>query len=158
MLYLTKHYLSSVQQDNLLNIITEYIPKMRKQFAASNFKDPYRHLSIVFPTSSYQPLIYGTNCDRVFHVGQHKNVHRHAEMDALAKLNRKANIKRRNTINVLVIRLNRQNELCNSEPCKFCIAYMYRLSHYNIKYVYYSTADRKIVRQLFSELCDIIKK
>ena len=47
-------------------------------------------------------------------------------------------------INIVIIRINKKNELRYSRPCNNCIKYLQNL-HYSIKNVYYSTNDGTIV-------------
>lgn len=89
-------------------------------------------------------LAFGTNSnDKFFHMPS-----KHAEMDALRKLNYK-NLPR--TVDIFVIRISKTGILGESRPCIDCLKMMER-SGLNIKYIYYSTKDGTILRERFSKM------
>ena len=72
-------------------------------------------------------------------------------MDVLKKID--INYYRRNNIklNLYVIRLNKTGGYSESKPCKHCVK-MLAMSKLNIKWIYYSTGDNKIVKSSFLNL------
>lgn len=77
----------------------------------------------------------------------------HAEMEALKRLDgRCRHTRRRKKINLIVLRVNKSGELCNSKPCGKCIEYMAGLKNYRINKVYYSDENGGIVAKKFGVL------
>lgn len=79
----------------------------------------------------------------------------HAEHAAINKLKPSYRKKRLQTINLLVIRISKNNKLQNSKPCTNCIQNMKTLPEkkgYKIKNVYYSNNDGDIVKSNFQIL------
>lgn len=73
----------------------------------------------------------------------------HAEHDAINKLKPLTRKKHLQNINLLVIRLSKNNKLQNSKPCANCINKIKILPEkkgYKIKNIYYSDDDGKIVK------------
>lgn len=56
---------------------------------------------------------------------------------------------RRSKFTVMVVRLNHEDDLKNSKPCKHCILKMWRLG---VKKVFYSNEDGLIVRENMSKI------
>lgn len=86
----------------------------------------------------------------------HNNCTLHAEIDAMNKLcnNAKGDNKRVTTVNLIVVRTNKQGELRYSRPCNDCIR---RLKHlysrgYRLRYVYYSGKNGEIIREKYSDM------
>jgi deoxycytidylate deaminase len=75
----------------------------------------------------------------------------HAEMDVLRKLNVRLYRKNKMTLDIYVIRLTKAGDLAESKPCKHCIQLLLE-SGLSIKYVYYSTSEKKIVRTTLYKL------
>jgi len=77
----------------------------------------------------------------------------HAEMDALDNLRQKNYLIGNKAMNLLVIRLTKTGKLGESRPCYHCLQ---RLNDcgVKIKYVYYSTADGRIMREKLSDMID----
>ena len=80
----------------------------------------------------------------------------HAEIDAFKKLkinhDKKKNIK---NLNLVVIRVNKSGELCESKPCIHCMNYLNKNIYskgYRIKNIIYSTKNSKIVKKKFMYL------
>ena len=79
----------------------------------------------------------------------------HAEHAAINKLKPSYRKKRLQTINLLVIRISKNNKLQNSKPCTNCIQNMKILPEkkgYKIKNVYYSNNDGDIIKSNFQIL------
>lgn len=84
---------------------------------------------------------------------------RHAEIDAMNKLllsyklkNKKSGRKRIITVNLLVIRVNKDGKLKNSKPCAHCITLLDGMHNHRIKWVYYSNDTGSIIKIRFSDL------
>jgi cytidine deaminase len=78
----------------------------------------------------------------------------HAELDAINKLKPLKN-KRMQNVNLLVIRISKSKILLNSKPCANCINVMKKLPQkkgYNIKNVYYSDDNGKIIKSSINKL------
>ena len=79
----------------------------------------------------------------------------HAEHAAINKLKPSYKKKRLQTINLLVIRISKNNKLQSSKPCTICIQNMKTLPEkksYKIKNIYYSNNDGDIVKSNFQIL------
>ena len=77
----------------------------------------------------------------------------HAEEDAIMKL--RFNKKRKIKIDMVVIRYNKSNNLCESKPCINCISAMYIScikKGYIIKDVYHSTHDGVMIKRKLTDL------
>jgi len=74
---------------------------------------------------------------------------RHAEMDAISKIIKKKN--KPKELDMLVIRLTKTGILAESRPCYHCLCFMEK-SCVNIKNVYYSTCDGKILKERLVEM------
>lgn len=68
---------------------------------------------------------------------------RHAEMDALRKMSKFSKGEKR--VDLYIVRITSGGSLAESKPCKYCIK-MLGESNLNIRWIYYSTAEREIVR------------
>lgn len=95
--------------------------------------------------SGMKKLVTGINCDTKYAGLPTK----HAEVDAINKLKNKKNIPR--IMDILVIRLSKSGELGESRPCYHCICALER-SHLNIRSVYYSTRDGKIMKEKLTHM------
>ena len=69
----------------------------------------------------------------------------HAEVDALKRTNKWISIGKEK-FNMLVIRLSKTGHVGESRPCYHCILHLQKYCN-NIKFIYYSTCDGKIVRE-----------
>jgi len=76
---------------------------------------------------------------------------KHAEVDALDKIKYKKNVPKK--VDLFVIRLTKLGYLAESRPCLHCLRAL-KNSGLNIKHVYYSNSERKIIRELFSKMED----
>lgn len=79
----------------------------------------------------------------------------HAEHDAINKLKPLYRKKRLESINLLVIRISKNNKLQCSKPCTVCIKNMKFLPEkkgYKIKNIYYSNNNGDIVKSNFQIL------
>ena len=85
--------------------------------------------------------------------GYHPGIH--AEYDAIRKLLPLKRKKKLTNVNLLVIRISGKNKLQLSKPCVICIETMKTLPKklgYNIKHIYYSTDNEKIVKSNLIQL------
>ena len=76
----------------------------------------------------------------------------HAECDAINKL---PNIKKKTAINILVIRLSKNNKLGMSQPCNNCIKMLSSMptkKGYLIKNIYYSDSNNNIIKTTLTKL------
>lgn len=74
---------------------------------------------------------------------------RHAEIDAYTKIKGYKNIPK--VMDMFVIRITKTGDLAESRPCYHCLDFLIK-SKLNIKYIYYSTKDGKIVREVFKNM------
>ena len=77
----------------------------------------------------------------------------HAEINAINKLP-KCN-KKNTYINLIVLRLSKNNKIQNSKPCQNCIqklSYLPNLKGYKIKHIYYSDNEENIVKCKLNDL------
>ena len=74
---------------------------------------------------------------------------KHAEIDAYNKIKTYKNMPKK--IDIFVIRLTKTGLLSESRPCYHCINSLEK-SGLNIKYVYYSTSDGLIVKEIFKTM------
>ena len=78
----------------------------------------------------------------------------HAEIDALKKINnliRNKKIKQRNKLDLLVLRINKIGNLCESAPCHHCSQELLTNSCIKIDKLYFSTADGTIKYVKFTD-------
>jgi cytidine deaminase len=76
----------------------------------------------------------------------------HAECDAINKL---PNIKKKTAINILVIRLTKNNKLGMSQPCNNCVKMLSSMptkKGYVIKHIYYSDSNNNIIKTTLTKL------
>ena len=76
---------------------------------------------------------------------------KHAEMDAIDKIKNKKDLPKK--VDMLVIRLTKQNKLSESRPCYHCLLCMEK-SKLNIRFVYYSTKEGTIKKEIFKKMKD----
>jgi hypothetical protein len=79
----------------------------------------------------------------------------HAEHDAINKLKPIKRKKNLQIVNLLVIRLSKQNKLQSSKPCSNCIKILKTLPEkkgYKIKNIYYSDENGEIIKSCLSNL------
>ena len=56
------------------------------------------------------------------------------------------------TLNLLVIRINKNGDLKNSKPCFKCITHLNRIPGYKINKIYYSNENGQIIESKFNDL------
>jgi len=81
----------------------------------------------------------------------------HAEVCAAKKLRSKKktkNGKRKETIDLIVIRINKNGKLANSKPCFKCLEHLNNIKNFRIGRIYYSNSNGDIVFDKFSELIE----
>ena len=103
---------------------------------------------------TYRKSAIGYNSDQ--HRFKNMNMRYHAEISALNKLyniyrNRKIKHKK---LNLIVIRINRIGELCESMPCFKCVKELERRAKHMIDHIYYSRADRSISKIKFMDMVE----
>ena len=72
----------------------------------------------------------------------------HAEINLLKSLKRQL-LHGYNTVDIIVIRINKSSDLRNSRPCSDCIKYLKELG---IRKVYYSNSDGNIVYEKVKDM------
>jgi deoxycytidylate deaminase len=82
----------------------------------------YMHAAAIISVTTKSPNILSTGLN---YFTNSKNYH--AEMDAANKLKHNDNNKR---IDLIVIRIDKQNNLCNSMPCSNCMYYLHEKFKY----------------------------
>jgi hypothetical protein len=106
------------------------------------YHDTYSHIA-AFTTKEY-PSAIGQNSDRSPY--SNNKIKMHAEIDALQKINnmiRNKKIKRRNKLNLIVLRVNKSGNLCESAPCYHCSQELMN-QKFCIDTLHFSTADGSI--------------
>ncbi len=97
-------------------------------------------------------MVLGENSDNSLY--SNSNIKTHAEMDALNKsiniLANKKNKSKKTKVNLIVIRVNKLGELCESAPCYHCTQSLALNNSIQIEKLYYSRADRTISCVKFS--------
>lgn len=94
----------------------------------------------------------GMNSLRKIHEGTLET--RHAEIDAMLKLPHRRKISKLTSISLVVIRMNKLNELKNSKPCYNCLMKLQKLYSfgYNLRNIYYSDENGQIVKKKYIDL------
>lgn len=90
-------------------------------------------------------IAIGQNSDRSPY--SNNKIKTHAEIDALKKINnmiRNKKIKKRNKLNLIVLRINKLGDLCESAPCYHCTQELFLNNNVKIDKLYYSTSDGSI--------------
>lgn len=89
-------------------------------------------------------IVIGENSDKPLY--SNKKIKTHAEMDALNKV--KGLIKcqkiKKNKMNLVVIRVSKLGNLCESAPCFHCTQELTNNNHIQINKLYFSRADGSI--------------
>lgn len=131
-------------------LLQKYILKINNQYDSTNDDYSYRHLSMAFRHKAVfcEPIAYGVNSDRIFT----NTLYTHAEMDVVRKLQNYANTKKRPIIDILIIRVSKQNKMLNSKPCSICVKYLCKVKHIIIKNIYYSDHQGDIVKISLEQL------
>ena len=97
-------------------------------------------------------IAIGQNSDRS--PCSNSKIKTHAEMDALRKLNtliRNKKIKQKNKVDLLVLRVNKLGNLCQSAPCYHCSQELITNSYIKIDKLYYSTTEGTIKYVKFAD-------
>jgi hypothetical protein len=130
-----------------------YMKKICDKFICMHQKLPLHndnnklHYSAVISNSGVDLLSYGINSKQQFKYMPTK----HAEIDAITKIKNYRNNPK--TINMVVIRINKNGIIGESRPCCDCLK-MLNMSKFIIKYIYYSTAEGTIIKEKFSNMLD----
>lgn len=93
----------------------------------------------------------GENSDKPLY--SNSKIKTHAEMDALNKVKGllKCQKIKKNKMNLLVIRVNKQGELCESAPCFHCTKELSNNKCVQIDKLYYSKSDGSITCVKFND-------
>ena len=87
--------------------------------------------------------------------GKYRSIHSmHAEMDAIRKLPPLYK-SRMISIDLIIIRINKEGLLRNSAPCCKCLEHLSRMNSktkYRLRHIYYSTASGGIIKEKFTDL------
>lgn len=74
-------------------------------------------------------------------------------MSTIRKLSsRHTSHRSRQSVDIIVIRINHGGTLGMSRPCIMCMKHLNRIKGYKIRYVYYSTPNGEILKEKFSHL------
>lgn len=93
----------------------------------------------------------GENSDKPLY--SNNKIKTHAEMEALNKVKSllKCQKIKKNKMNLLVLRINKKGELCESAPCYHCTKELANNNFVNIDKLYYSRSDETITCIKFSD-------
>jgi hypothetical protein len=111
-------------------------------------------LVLIFGRVLYQDIakkvVVGENSERALYGNAH--VKTHAEVDALRKLEGIVRCKKmkKTRMNLIVLRVNKSGNLCESAPCYHCTMELVKNSCVTIDRLYYSRADGSITCVKFS--------
>jgi len=112
------------------------------------------HIAVLFPTElNLKKVVIGENSERITY--GNKFINRHAEIDALQRilfLLRCKKIKK-NKMNLLVLRVNKSGNLCESAPCFHCTMFLKKNNDILINKLYFSRGDGSIQCMKFSDWC-----
>ena len=120
--------------------ISRYVPILMN--IASESYVNHKHAALLFSNSE---TYYGYN--KTF--GKDARTV-HAEEDTLIKY-KKIGATKSKKYSLLVIRINKTGNLCNSKPCADCIC---EFKKHNINKIYYSSSDGDIVCEKVKNMCN----
>lgn len=159
----SKHKYEIIKNTSITNnnIITDIIDSMitwkLDMDKTINDKCPFRHLAtFLFDQQRHLPK-YTVSENSVREMRNGCCYGLHAEMAAIKKLPPLRLRGKKQIINLIVIRINKNGLLKNSAPCFMCIKHMEwinRNTSYKINNVYYSYDDGVIVVKRLNELID----
>jgi hypothetical protein len=122
------------------------ITKVNKNVIKNFLNGDYFHIACIMvkiKKNKYIPISYGINtCNG--------NTSRHAEYEAVKHLRPLEKGKNLKDISILVIRISKLQELCNSKPCFHCVKCLNKdplNKGYKIKNVFYSDENRVIKKE-----------
>ena len=112
---------------------------------------PNLELENKFSNWAFGKIAIGENSERI-RFGNTK-LSTHAEMDALARLKNLIRVKRckKQKMDLIVIRINKSGDLCESAPCQHCTYELSKLTTISINKLYFSRGDRSITCIKFSD-------
>lgn len=107
--------------------------------------------STVFYLVEKGKAVIGENSDRCLY--GNNRIKTHAEMDAYKKLEIMIKSKKikNNKMDLIVLRVNKVGDLCESAPCLHCTNYLASKDLISIDKLYYSTSSGSIVSIKFNE-------
>lgn len=96
-------------------------------------------------------IVMGENSDKPLY--SNKKIKTHAEMDALNKVKGllKCQKIKKNKMNLVVIRVSKLGDLCESAPCFHCTQELANNEHIQINKLYFSRADGSITCVKFND-------
>jgi hypothetical protein len=120
--------------------IASFVPKFSKKSKFSNW--------------SLGKIAIGENSERSRYGNDRMSTH--AEMNALKKLDNLFRIqkKKKEKMDLIVIRINKSGNLCESAPCFHCTQELMATTIVSIKKLYFSRWDGTITCVDFSEYCE----
>lgn len=117
-----------------------YLAESSSFINQNNKRQPFKIGAIIFKGSSV--LGYGTNsirsCKRIKNKYKKFIESLHAEQHAIISVKNRKTLK---GASILVIRLNKNNELRLAKPCEMCMGF---IKHVGISKIYYSTNNGEI--------------
>lgn len=146
----------NMKDQKMLETIKMMILQKLKMDKLSKSKFNYHHMAGFWQFGQMkwkEKLSIGENSQREARSGCCYNSH--AEMDAIRKLPPLNLRGRKQSLNLIVIRVDRQGLLKNSAPCSMCIKHMEWINiytSYKIKSVCYSDSFGNVIVKKFSEL------
>jgi hypothetical protein len=95
--------------------------------------------------------VIGENSDKPLY--SNSKIKTHAEMDALNKFKNLLRCKKikKNKMNLIVLRINKSGQLCESAPCFHCTKELASNEYIQIEKLYFSRADQSITCIKFDE-------
>lgn len=134
--------------NTLDKIASNLCPLLREfRLACRIGRQSYMHAATIIDPQNNSYRFLGLNDDDT-----------HAEINSLKKFmkigfkRKKRNRFKMPYIDLVVIRVNNSGLFCMSKPCLHCIIELNKKCGDNLRYVYYSTDTRNIVREKFSSL------
>lgn len=137
-----------------------FIDELIKKRISTAYGNSFYHIAALvnnvieeskFNCRNWKNISVGENSERIRR-GTH-NINLHAEIDALNKVN--SNIdKKRKRFDLLVLRINKSGDLCESAPCLNCTNELKKNNNVKIKKLYFSRYDGTIIVINFSDWCN----
>lgn len=129
----------------------EIIDFLIKRRIKNDFTETYTHVATFVPHNgcyNINKIKIGNNSNRIRY--NNTKIKTHAEINALDKLNLHSK-KTCTSVDLIVIRINKNHCLCESAPCYHCTRELNKKSYVNIKKIYYSLSDGTIKCVNFSD-------
>jgi cytidine deaminase len=96
-------------------------------------------------------VVIGENSERITY--GNTLINRHAEIDALQRMVELLRCKKikKNKMNLIVLRVNKSGNLCESAPCYHCTMFLKKNNDINIDKLYFSRGDGSITCMKFDD-------